>query len=86
MMKMGKEHPIEQAIHSIQVPCDFYGNPIDYVVGRAGVTRIEACMKPGEYCYIPYVRVWAGDTAIGEFCQHKLSGLWFFPSPTQAEG
>lgn len=76
---MSEEHPIEQEIQLIQVPCDQHGNPIEYLVGRGGVTRIEACTKPGEYCYIPYVRVWAGDKAIGEFCQHKLSGLWFVP-------
>lgn len=71
------EHPIEKPIRMIQIPCDEGGNPKEYIVGKFGVTRIEACTKSGMHADIPYVRVWCGDEAAAEFCQHSLSGLWF---------
>lgn len=71
------EHPVQQEIRMIQIPCDETGNPKEYVVGRPGVTRIEATTKSGMHADIAYVRVWDGDKAVAEFCQHNLSGLWF---------
>lgn len=68
-------HPIQQTIVGIAtLACD---TGPDIVVGRRGVTRIEACEKPGEYAMIPYVRVWADDKCLSEFSQHSLQGLWF---------
>ena len=55
-----------------------------YWVGRAGVTRIEACTKPGMHADIPYVRVWGeslpsfgGECVVAEFCQHQIVGVYF---------
>lgn len=48
-----------------------------YQVGSNGVTHIEAMTKPGPHCNIPYVRVWAGDHAVAEFCQHNIVGVYF---------
>lgn len=51
-------------------------------VGRKGVTNIEAFTKPGMHADIPYVRVWAGEHPIAEFCQHQILGLHFkVPKP-----
>ncbi|WP_303713332.1 hypothetical protein [Brevundimonas naejangsanensis] len=46
-------------------------------MGQNGVTRIEACIKPGVYSNIPYVRVWKGDVCEAEFCQHNIVGVYF---------
>lgn len=70
---LDETHPIKQPIHSI---CFFLGNT-DAEVGRYGVTRIEACEKPGEYCMIPYIRVWRGEDCVMEIPQHKLSIVQF---------
>lgn len=72
------EHPIDQPIRMIQIPCDEGGNPKEYIVGR-NATRIEATTKSGLHSNIAYVRVWDGDLAVAEFCQHSLSGVWFGP-------
>jgi hypothetical protein len=51
-----------------------------YQVGHAGVTKIEATVKSGEYSHIPYIRVWKGEFAHSEFCQHGLVGVYFEPA------
>lgn len=71
------EHPIDQPIRMIQVPCDKHGNPKEYIVGRNGVTRIEPTVKSGMHADIAYIRVWGDGKAIAEFCQHSLSGVYF---------
>ena len=48
-----------------------------YWVGRSGVTRIEAFTKSGMHANIPYVRVWIGEDATAEFCQHNIIGVFF---------
>ena len=53
-----------------------------YTVGRSGVTRIEACTKSGMHADIPYVRVWKGEIAAAEFCQHQIQGVYFV-NPTE---
>ncbi len=74
---MSDEHPIKQTIRSIDIDSipEVQSN---YLVGRNGVTRIEACEKSGMHANIPYVRVWAGDTCLAEFCQHSIVGVYFF--------
>lgn len=72
-------HPVKQKIISTQISCDENGNPIDYVVGKYGVTRIEGCSKDGEFCSIPYIRVWCGDVCAAEFCQHHARYIRFSP-------
>jgi hypothetical protein len=80
-------HPIEQEIACIEVfgVTGESGQPEvgGFTVGSNGVTRIEATMKDGMYSNIPYVRVWRGDVAIAEFCQHNIAGLYFreYPKP-----
>lgn len=49
----------------------------EYLVGRGGVTRIEAFTKSGMRADIPYVRVWRGDEPLAEFCQHGIVGVYF---------
>lgn len=71
-----EEHPIQQPINSIETDTEGSG----YTVGRSGVTRIEACQKSGLHAYIPYVRVWASDTCLAEFCQHNIVGVYFAPA------
>ncbi len=48
-----------------------------YAVGQNVTTRIEKTIKSGMASDIPYVRVWAGDKVIAEFCQHTLTGVFF---------
>ena len=71
---MSKEHPIKQQIRSVSV---YDGH--QYEVGRCGITRIEACTKSGMHADIPYIRVWCGNLAISEFCQHNIIGVYFYP-------
>lgn len=77
-------HPIDQPIHEIDV---YIGDECrEYrAVGINGVTRIEACEKPGPYCAIPYLRVWKGDVCEAEFCQHNIIGVYYAPTPDPAE-
>lgn len=72
-----ESHPVRQEIMAVQTMCDAQGNPMDFEVGNNGVTRIEACEKNGEYCMIPYIRVWAGDACIMECSQHKVGYILF---------
>jgi hypothetical protein len=77
------EHPVQQPISEIDV--FLAGEDLHYFkVGREDVTRIEACEKAGPYSAIPYVRVWAGDTCLAEFCQHQIVGVYFAPETTEA--
>lgn len=78
------EHPVAQPIKAVDV---FDGNyEAGLVIGSFEVgrncTRIEATTKSGMHADIAYVRVWSGDTAIAEFCQHNIAGLYF----AKAEG
>lgn len=76
---MNTEHPVNQPIKAIQVDT-IPGREWEYSVGSSGVTRIEACTKSGLRAYIPYVRVWAGDVCLAEFCQHNIVGVYFGPA------
>lgn len=80
---MAELHPVQQAITAIDIDTipDVQGG---YMVGRNDVTRIEATSKPGMYCDIPYVRVWAGETCLAEFCQHNIVGVYFDREPIEA--
>ena len=78
------EHPVAQDIDHIVVAHGTEGlvevgarYPEAYRVGYDGVTRIEACTKSGMHAAIPYVRVWKGDVAVGEWCQHQIVGVYF---------
>jgi len=76
-----REHPVEQEIEHIliwQVPDNSESH--FYAIGN-NCTRIEACTKSGMYANIPYVRVWKGDVAVAEFCQHQIVGV-YFKAPT----
>jgi hypothetical protein len=48
-----------------------------FAVGTYGITHIEAFTKSGMLSDIPYVRVWAGDAPLAEFCQHNIVGVYF---------
>jgi hypothetical protein len=77
-------HPVQQQIRAIDID-NIEGVQGGYLVGRNNVTRIEATSKPGLHCDIPYVRVWAGETCIAEFCQHNIVGVYFDPAPVEAD-
>lgn len=72
------EHPVKQKITRIQID-NVVGD--GYIVGTGGITIIEACTKSGMHADIPYIRVWQGDVAIAEFCQHQIVGVYFEQSP-----
>lgn len=55
--------------------------PEAYRVGFDGVTLIEPTTKCGMHADIPYVRVWKGDIAVAEFCQHNIVGIYFAAVP-----
>lgn len=76
------EHPVNQPIHSIEIDT-IPGVEGSYQVGRNGVNRIEACEKSGMYANIPYIRVWADDICLAEYCQHNIVGVYFVKEPTQ---
>ena len=79
------EHPVKQPIEWIEIDTipESQGS---YRVGRNGVTRIEACTKSGMHADIPYVRVWARDTCLAEFCQHQIVGVYFAPTSSITTG
>lgn len=79
-----EEHPVQQPICGIDVSDTPAEGLLSFMVGRAGVTRIEACQKSGMYANIPYIRVWKGDVCAAEFCQHNIIGVFFDP-PVEAE-
>ncbi|OAN52838.1 hypothetical protein A7Q26_06480 [Sphingobium sp. TCM1] len=81
---MMEEHPIQQPIRAIDIDT-IPGGEGRYIVGRNGVTRIDACQKSGLHANIPYVRVWAGDTCLAEFCQHNIVGVYFAEPAKQSE-
>lgn len=70
------EHPVQQKISDIVIDT-IPESQASYSVGRNGVTRIEACTKSGMHADIPYVRVWADDICLAEFCQHQIVGVYF---------
>ena len=53
----------------------------EVVVGKYGVTRIEAFTKSGMHSNIPYFRVWKDDVPTAEFCQHNIVGVYFKQDP-----
>ena len=77
-------HPIRQPIKAIVVrwndPCGSAGDRV-WRVGDNGTTRIEATIKNGEYAHIPYLRVWRGDVAVAEYCQHAVMEVLFEETP-----
>ena len=56
---------------------DNQGNPRDYIVGCAGVTAIKETNECGEFAFIPWVEVWAGETLLARFCQNKLENIFY---------
>lgn len=71
-------HPVKQEIESIDIWLIPANSELEYhAVGKKGVTRIEACTKEGQYSDIPYLRVWSGDSCVGEFCQHNILAVNF---------
>jgi hypothetical protein len=82
-LRQADMHPVAQTISRIDVLTNDDGEVEFFAVGGAsGVTRIEQTYKPGMHAHIPYVRVWKGDVAVAEFCQHSLIGV-YFQAPTQ---
>ncbi len=72
------EHPIKQVIMSITINATADQRDAEqYCLGYDAVTRIEACEKAGAMAMVPYVRVWKGDVAYAEFCQHNIVGVYF---------
>lgn len=82
-----REHPVKQEIARITIRYDVETIPdvisasveFGFTVGADGITSIEACTKSGMHANIPYVRVWRGDVAVAEFCQHQIVGVYFKP-------
>ena len=70
------EHPIDQPIKALSVYEGESGSEF-YEVGKFDVTRIEATTKSGMASDIPYFRVWKGDKAHSEHCQHRVLGVYF---------
>lgn len=73
---MSHEHPIQQSIDGVVID-SIPGSEVAYWVGRRGIDRIEACTKSGLHADIAYIRVWAGENCVGEFCQHNIVGVYF---------
>jgi hypothetical protein len=77
------EHPVNQPIKVLTVCMDGPNDTERYAVGFGGVTRIEATTKSGMHADIPYLRVWKGDVAVAEYCQHNIIGIEFDETPAQ---
>lgn len=74
---MSFEHPIKQKIIAAIISPDGPNDAQTWVVGCLGVTRIESTKKSGMHADIPYIRVWKGDVAAAEYCQHNIIGIEF---------
>ena len=74
---MSFEHPVKQEIAAVLVCQDGPNDAQTWVRGCLGVTRIEATTKSGMHADIPYIRVWKGDVAAAEYCQHNIIGIEF---------
>lgn len=74
---MSVEHPVNQPINQITIYDCGSGDAESYIVGYGDVTRIEATTKSGMHADIPYVRVWKGNVAFAEFCQHNILAVYF---------
>ena len=70
------EHPVKQKIVAVRLP-QKEGWISEYEVGKRSVTHMEACEKSGPYTYIPYIRIWSGDTCLAEVCQHGTIAVYF---------
>ena len=53
------------------------GNPCEYIVGRGGVTELREVEESGEYSRIPWVEVWASESLLARFNQHKLEHIFY---------
>lgn len=71
------EHPVNQPIKTVVVCMDGPNDVERWMIGVGGVTRIEATTKSGMHADIPYLRVWKGDVAVAEYCQHNVIGIEF---------
>ena len=76
---INRHHPVIAAGQTIKsiTTCTYSEWPESFQVGVDGVTRIEATIKAGMHSDIAYVRVWKGDVAVAEFCQHNIIGVYF---------
>lgn len=79
------EHPIDQPIRAVLVS-ELEGGGEHHAIGtrinNEVITHFEAAIKSGMYSNIPYVRAWAGDKCLAEFCQHNIVGVYFgAPTP-----
>lgn len=81
MHTLEQQHPVvsagQQIVKIVVSDTTGLGHSDRYAVGERGVTRIEATWKDGLHSHLPYVRVWNGEKAIAEFCQHLLAGVYF---------
>lgn len=77
--------PIASEIEAVSV-VDRDDSEEYYRVGRNGVTRIEKVAKNGEFCHLPYVRIWVGDQPFAEFGQHKVIGVYYLPARPKEGG
>lgn len=65
--------PIDQEIASIEIG----GDEIGYFSVGSSCDKIEQIWREGEYCLIPYVRVWNNGQCIAEINWHKLNGVYY---------
>ena len=57
------------------------GNPHQFIVGRGGITEIRETQECAEYCHIPWLEVWAGESIVARFCQHKVEHIFYRGRP-----
>ncbi len=70
--------PVDQEIDAVfAIEGDRVRHDEYYRVGFNGVTRIEKTFKCGSMAAMPYVRIWKGDVAVAEFCQHQIIGVYY---------
>lgn len=81
---MSFEHTVQQQIRVAIIRPDGPSDSEMWIVGHGGVTRIEATTKSGMHADIPYIRIWKGDVAAAEYCQHNIIGIEFDDSAAQA--
>ena len=53
------------------------GNPHQFVAGAGGITELREVQECSEFCYIPWIEVWAGDQLRARFNQHKLEHIFY---------
>ena len=77
---MSEDGTVDQVVKSVSVAETNNGSEF-YCVGYNDVTKIEIVQKKGSMDWVPYVRVWKGESVSSEHCQHNVLSVHYEATP-----